>query len=52
MRARARRALSVGPRRPDPEIGPELRAAVAERLSEDARLFRQMTGMEFSTWKL
>lgn len=52
MRNRARRLLSAGPRRPDPEIGPELRAAVTERLAGNAEMFRQMTGMEFSTWKV
>jgi hypothetical protein len=52
MRNRARRWLSTGPRRPDPEIGPELRTAVAERLAEDATRFRGLSGMDFPTWQL
>jgi hypothetical protein len=52
MRDHARHWLSTGPRRPDPEFGPELRAAVAGRLAEDAAQFRSLTRMEFPTWKL
>ena len=51
-RNRARRLLSIGPRRPDPHIGPELRSAVASRLSEDAADFRELSGLSFPTWQV
>lgn len=52
MRDRARRLLSIGPRRPDPEIGPELRAEVARRLAEDAAAFRRLSGQAFPGWQV
>lgn len=52
MRDRARRLMSIGPRRPDPKIGPELRAAVAEQLVEDAAAFRQLSGQAFANWQV
>lgn len=52
MRDTARRLLSVGPRRPDPEIGPDLRAEVAERLAGDAAAFRALTGQQFAGWSI
>ncbi len=52
MRNTARNILSVGPRRPDPEIGPDLRCQVAEALAEDAKEFRALSGMAFADWKL
>lgn len=52
MRDRARRLLSIGPRRPDPEIGAELRAEVARRLAEDAAAFRRLSGQAFPGWQV
>jgi len=52
MRDRARRVLSLSPQRPDPDIGPDLRAAAADRLAEDAAAFRALSGLPFETWRV
>lgn len=52
MRNKARRLLSVGPRRPDPEITPALRTAVAAALAEDAAAFRDLSGHAFLGWQI
>ena len=52
MRDRARHWLSVGPRRADPEIGPELRKAVADQLEDDTAAFRRLSGQDFPGWQI
>lgn len=52
MRNRMRRVLSVGPRRPDPDIPADLRQAVAERLRDGADAYRALSGESFPHWQV
>lgn len=52
MRDTARTLLSIGPRRADPDIGPELRRQAGLLLKSDAEAFRRLSGMEFADWSV
>jgi len=52
MRNKARRVLSMGPRRADPEFGEDLRATIAARLAQDAEAFRELSKQHFPNWKI
>jgi hypothetical protein len=48
----ARKILSRGPERQAPDLTPEILAAAAEAVRQDAQAFRELSGLPFAGWKV